>query len=102
MCASQFTEQITEDRIAVRPVRLTDQVPARIVAPGAFSGQERTVDHGGRYPLRIDEPRDCPDVPEHLGASEVIRYMLGIDVGQVVTDRPAAPDESVDLGLGGT
>src|SRR3954454_11762053 len=94
-------EQISEDRIAVDPERLTHELSARIVTPGALTGQERTVDHGGGYPIGIDEPRDCPDVPEHLGASEVIREVLGIDVRQVVGDRPGAPYEPLDLGLSG-
>jgi len=56
----QLPEQIGEDLVATHADRFTDQVAARVEAPGLLRRQDRAVNHGALHPLSVDEPGDGP------------------------------------------
>src|SRR5262245_12714270 len=58
VCTFQLLEQVAENRVALDPVDLANQVPARIVAPSALAGKNRAVNQRTRRPIGLQQPGD--------------------------------------------
>src|SRR6266508_679976 len=93
----QLGEQVAEDRVAVDGADLTDQVSSGVMTPCAICSQDGTMDRHRRQPGRVDQPRDGTQIPQCLRPGEVVAVVTGDEVGQIVPDLAAAPNELVDL-----
>ena len=71
----------------------------RIVAPGSFGGQDRTVYERRIHPIWIHQPGDRANVPQRFRARKVVLIVGRVDLAQVIPDRAAPLDVALQLSL---